>query len=122
MTSKWNLGSSSKIVVSLEDFNENVGKCVEGFEGVHGENGVGKRIAKGRLLEFCDEKALCVANTWFYNEKRKITFSVGGCETKIDVVLVMKKYRKDVTDVKVISWELRHWLVVVDLNKRGSQT
>ena len=34
---------------------------------------------------------LCVANTWFYKaEKKKITYSAGGCKTKIDFVLVRK--------------------------------
>ena len=43
-----------------------MGKCAEGFEGVHGRNGVGKRNTEGRrLLEFCDERELCVANSWF---------------------------------------------------------
>ena len=66
MASEWDLGSSSEIIFSLGDFNGHVGKFAEGFEGVHGGNGIGKRNAEGRrLLEFCDEKQLCVANTWF---------------------------------------------------------
>ena len=40
------LGSSSEIIVSLGDFNGHVGKCAEGFEGVHEGNGVGKRNAE----------------------------------------------------------------------------
>ena len=56
MGSEWDLGSSSEIIVSLGDFNGHVGKYADGFEGVHGGNGVGKRNAEGRsLLEFCDE-------------------------------------------------------------------
>ena len=36
-------------------------------------------------------KELCVANTWFYKaDKRKITYSAGGCETQINFVLVGK--------------------------------
>ena len=68
------MGSSSEIIVSVGDFNGHVGKYAEGFEGVHGGNGVGKRNAEGRrLLEFCDERELCVANTWFKKtDKRKI--------------------------------------------------
>ena len=46
MWSEWNLGSSSEIIVSLGGFNEHVGKCTEGFEGVHGGNGIGKRNAE----------------------------------------------------------------------------
>ena len=87
-------------------------KCAEGFEDVHGEN------AEGRLVEFCDEKELCVANIWFHEaDKRKITYSAGGCETKIDFALVGEKYRKYIRDVKVIPLELWHRLVVVDLDK-----
>ena len=71
MGSEWDLGSSSEIIVSLGDFNGHVGKCAEGFEGVHGGNGVGKRNAEGRLLEFCDERELCVANTWFKKRQTK---------------------------------------------------
>ena len=36
------------------------------------------------LLEFCDEKELCVANTWFKKgEKRKVTYSTGGNGTEM---------------------------------------
>ena len=81
--------------------NGHVGKYAGGFEGVHGGNGVGKRNAEGRrLLEFCDEKELCVANTRFKKtDKRKITSSAGGCGTEIDFVLVGEKYRKYIRDV-----------------------
>ena len=64
MGSEWDLGSSSEIIVSLRNFNGHVGKCPEGFEGVHGGNGVGKRNVEGRrLLELCNERELCVVNT-----------------------------------------------------------
>ena len=36
MASEWEFGSSSEIIVSLGYFNGHVGKCAEGFEGVHG--------------------------------------------------------------------------------------
>ena len=72
-----------------------MGNCAEGFEGVHGGNGIEKRNAEGRkLLEFCDEKELRVANTWFYEkEKRKIIYSTGECKTEIDFVLLGKMQR-----------------------------
>ena len=44
--SEWNLESSSEIIVSLRDFNGHVGKCAEGFEGVHGGMVLGKEIQK----------------------------------------------------------------------------
>ena len=62
-------------------FNEHVGRRIDGFEGVHDGYRIGKRNVEGkRLLEFCDEKNLCVANTCFEKE-RKITYSMGGNET-----------------------------------------
>ena len=71
MGSEWELGSSSEIIVSLGNFNGHVGKYAEGFEGVHRGNGVGKRNAEGRrLLEFCDKRELCVANTWFKRQTK----------------------------------------------------
>ena len=65
----------------MGDFNGHVGGQIDGFEGVHGGYGIGKRKVEGkRLLEFCDEKDLCVANTCFEKE-RKITYSMDGSET-----------------------------------------
>ena len=90
------MGSYSKLIISLGDFNGHVGKYIESFEGVNGGNGIRKRNVEGRrLLEFHDEKELWVANTWFYKVKKgKITYTAGGRETKIDFVLVRKKYSK----------------------------
>jgi len=57
MVSEWDLSMAKEFVLGLGDFNGHVGKWTEGFEGVHGGNGVGKRNLEGRrLLEFCDEK------------------------------------------------------------------
>ena len=50
-----------------------------------------KKCRRKKLLEFCDERELCVANTWFKKtDKRKITCSAGGCGIEIDFVLVGK--------------------------------
>uniref|UniRef100_A0A0L8G8U0 Endonuclease/exonuclease/phosphatase domain-containing protein n=1 Tax=Octopus bimaculoides TaxID=37653 RepID=A0A0L8G8U0_OCTBM len=103
----------------MGDFNGHVGKWILGFEGVHGGKGIGERNLEGRmLLEFCDEKELCV-NTWFRKtKKRKVTFSAGGNETEIDFMLVGRKNRKYLRDVKTIPGELQYRLVVADLDKR----
>ena len=70
------------------------------------------------LLDFCDQKELCVPNTWYKKkDKRKVTYSSGGNDTEIDFVLVGKKKRKYLCDVKVISGELQHRLVVVDVEE-----
>ena len=60
------MGNANKLVLGLGDFNGHVGKCAEGIEGIHGGYGIGKRNAEGRmLLDFCHQKELCVANTWY---------------------------------------------------------
>ena len=66
----------------LGDFNGCVGKCAEGFEGIYGEYRIGKRNAEGRmLLNFCDQKELCVANMWYKKmDKRKVAYSSGGIQ------------------------------------------
>lgn len=114
------LKSSGEMVLCMGDFNAHVGKDINGFEGVHGGNGVGERNLEGRmLLEFCDEKELCVANTWFKKkEERKVTFRSGENKTEIDFVLVAKDQRKYLRDVKVIPGELQHGLIVVNINRR----
>ena len=65
------MGNANELVLGLEDFKCHVGKCAEGFEGMHGGYGIGKRNAEGRLLlDSCDQQELCVANTW-YKKKDK---------------------------------------------------
>ena len=59
----------SEIILSPGNFNGHLGECAEGFEGVHGEMVLEKDAEGRRLQEFCDEKELCVANTWFYKGK-----------------------------------------------------
>ena len=90
------MGNANELVWGLRDFNGHVGKCAEGFEGIHGEYGIGKRNAEGRmLLDFCDQKVLCVANTWYEKkDERKVTYSSGRNDTEIDYVLVGKEKRK----------------------------
>ena len=39
-------------------------QTTEGIEGMHKGYGIGQKNAEGRmLLDFCDQKELCVANT-----------------------------------------------------------
>jgi len=63
---EWSVQSTDKLDLSLGDFNGHVGKQADGFEDVHGGNSFGVGNYEGRLLlEFCSEKELCVAKTWF---------------------------------------------------------
>ena len=120
LAGEYELQNPSEVVFGQGDFNGHVGEEIEGFKGVHSGYGIGQRNAEGRmLLEFCDERELCVANTWFKKtDKRKITFKSGNNESEIDFILVSKENRKFVKDVKVIPWELQHRLLVADVDKR----
>ena len=121
MGSEWELGSSSEIIVSLEDFNGHVGKCAEGFESAHGGMVMGKKCRRKKIVGVIVMKESCAWQTLGLKRqtKEKITYSAGECETEIDFVLVGEKHRKYTRDVKVIPWELQHRLVVVDLDQRG---
>ena len=60
------------VVMFLGDFDGHVGRHIDGFDGVHGEYGVGRRNFDGQiLLEFCLEKKLCVSNTCFRRGKQE---------------------------------------------------
>ena len=97
LADEYKLQNPSEVVFGLGDFNGHVGEEIESFEGVYGGNGICQRNAEGRmLLEFCDERELCVANTWFKKtDKRKITFKSGNNESEIDFILVSKKKIKN---------------------------
>ena len=70
--------SAGDLVMCLGDSNGQVGRHIDGFNGVHGGYGVGQRNLEGRMLiEFCLEKELWLSNTWLKREeKRKVTFRI----------------------------------------------
>ena len=74
MAREWDLQNLGELVLGLGDFNGHLGRRINGFEGVHGWQWNWQRNVEGRrLLQFCDEKELWVANTWFQKkEQRKI--------------------------------------------------
>ena len=102
----------------LGDFNGHVGGHIDGCDWVHGGYGIGQRNLEGRmLLEFCLEMELCVSNTWFKREeKSKVTVRMGENETEIDFVLMKKKHRWFIQNVKAIQLpEFQHALVITDI-------
>ena len=55
LRSEWDLHS----VLGMGDFNGHVGKRIEGYEGIRGGNGIGKRNVEGKiLLEICELKSV----------------------------------------------------------------
>ena len=106
-----------EFLICLGDFNGHSGKQLDGFDGVHGGFGVGERNGKGRLLlEFCDGEDLCVAKTWFKKKENiKMTYKGSlGREMEIDFVLVGRRDRKHIKDVKTILGKYQHKFLVLD--------
>ena len=103
MANKWDCPNPGKMVLYLEDFNRNGGRRIDGFEGKHVSMDLAKEMLTGRrLFEFCDEKELWGANTWFEKkEQRKITCSMGGNETEINFVMVGKNNKNYLKDEKI---------------------
>ena len=78
LRSEWDLQCVGELVLGMGDFNGHVGKRIEVYKGMHGGNGIVQRNVEGKMLEFCDEKELFVANAWFRKgEKKKVTYSAG---------------------------------------------
>ena len=104
--------------------NAHVGESSDGFEGVHGGRGFGRRNQEGdRFLELAEAMNLIVLNTHF--EKRRshlITYKNGQNETQIDYILVRREDKKIIMDCKIIPNEsvvVQHKLVVADLRVKG---
>ena len=70
---------TSELIIRMGDISEHIYKNINGFQGVHGGFSIGERNQEGcLLLEFCDAKHLCIANTWLRKaDKKKITYSSG---------------------------------------------
>ena len=70
------------------------------------------------LLEFCEEKHLCIAITWFRKADKKITYGSECTKSEIEFFAIGKIDRKLFFYVKVITWELQRNLVAVDVDKK----
>ena len=63
---EWTTHHKRELIIRIGDLNGHVGRNIDGFRGVNGGFSIGERNQEGRmLLEFCDAKRLCIANTWF---------------------------------------------------------
>jgi len=110
---------SSNILTICGDFNGHIGELSAGYEGVHGGCGLGARNTEGeRILEFSVAHNLVVTNSCFRKKPDHIvTYKSGTSISQIDYILVRKRDRKLVRDVKVIPGEEcapQHRLLVGD--------
>ena len=94
-------------MVIMGDFNEKVG-CTAGKETAIGGFGLGERNEAGeRFIEFCDTNELRIMNTCFKKPKIRLytwTSPDGKYKNQIDYVLLKRKWKSIVQDVRTRSW------------------
>ena len=86
----------------IRDWNTKVGS--QETPGVTGKFGLGIRNEAGqRLIEFCQENALVLANTLFQQHKRKLytwTSPDSQYQNKIDYILCNQRWRSSIQSAK----------------------
>src|SRR5437867_6890143 len=110
----------TEMVIVCGDFNGHVGEFAEGYEGVHGGKGYGKRNEEGEMLvEFALSRDMVIANTLFDKDvSMKVSYESDGCKTVVDYILIRKIHRASVTDINIINSEpciLQHKLMICKL-------
>ncbi|XP_068229383.1 craniofacial development protein 2-like [Palaemon carinicauda] len=101
------------------DLNDHLGISREGMERVHGSWAVGERKDGGeRVIDFTFASDLAMINTFFEKTiNRLITYSSGGRESQIHLLLCKRHYLTKVRNCKAIKGEsvaMEHRLVVID--------
>ena len=90
------------ILFIIEDWNAKVES--QETPGVTGKFGLGIRNeARQRLIEFCQENALVIANTLFQEHKRRLytwTSPDGQHQSQIDYILCAKRWRNSIQSTK----------------------
>ena len=111
----------NEVFICLGDFNRDIIKKVDGFDGVHESFGMEKKNLEGRLLfEFCVEKDLCMGNCWFEkNYSEKVIFKE-GCSGREMNFLLKKGRQKFLKDVRVIGSELQHKLLNLGVSQQST--
>lgn len=86
---------SSEILIIMGDLNAKVGRGRYG--NVVGNWGLGKRNERGeRLIEFAEKNSMCIMNTWFSQNARKLyTWSSPGdmYRNQIDYIMIRARFK-----------------------------
>jgi len=106
------------------DLNGHVGSHGDDYMGVHGGFGYGTRNVEGeRILDFGDAMEMVVCNTLFKKEDKKlVTFESGEVSSTIDYLMMRRRDRRMVTNVKIIAGEelvKQHRLLIGDYKIEG---
>ena len=101
------------------DLNGHLGISRAGISRVHGGWGVGERNEGGeRVIDFAVAFDLALINTFFEKKmNRLITYSSGGRESQIDLLLCKRDHLVEIRNCKVINGEsvaAQHRMVVID--------
>ena len=90
------------VLFIIGDWNAKVGS--QETPGVTGKFGLGVQNEVGqRIIEFCQEKALVIANTLFEQHKRRLytwTSSDGQHQSQIDYILCSQRWRSSIQSAK----------------------
>ena len=90
------------VLFIIGDWNAKVGS--QETPGVTGKFGLGMRNEAGqRLVEFCQENALVIANTLFQQHKRRLytwTSPDGQHQNQIDYILCSQRWRRSIQSTK----------------------
>ena len=93
---------SDEIMCIMGDLNAKVGD--EKYQNIIGMHGLGQRNERGeRLIQFCQENKLFVANTWFQHPVRKLyTWKSPGdiSRNQIDYIMFNDRFRNCVKQAK----------------------
>ena len=91
------------VLFIIGDWNAKVGS--QETPGVTGNLGLGMRNEAGkRLIEFCQENGLVIANTLFQQHKRRLytwTRSDGQHQNQIDHILCSQRWRSSIQSTKI---------------------
>ena len=86
------------VLLIIEDWNAKVGS--QEITGVTGNFGLGVQNKAGqRLIEFCQENALVIANTHFQQHKRRLYTCIspdGQHRNQIDYILCNRRWRSSI--------------------------
>ena len=90
------------VLFIIGDWNAKVGS--QETSGVTGKFGLGIRNEAGqRLIEFCQENTLVIANTLFQQHKRRLYISLspdGQHQNQIDYILCSQRWRSSIQSAK----------------------
>ena len=90
------------VLFIIGDWNAKVG--IQETPGVTGKFGLGVQNEAGqRLIEFCQENALVIANTHFQQNKRRLytwTSPDGRHRNQIDSILCSQRWRRSIQSAK----------------------